>query len=372
MRKRIVLDATPFIFNFGGVGRVTQTLFNAMAELESDFEFQLYARCFKGRSPPLPSGAEALKHLRLPKSAEPFMAKVGLIEALARGDLYHATDHYLPLKHPEKAVVTIHDLLFMTRPEAGWGIHGHQLKVVPPFAKRCRCIITCSNYTRKDIVEQLQVDPETIHVIPWGIDQTEFQPAADPEDLRETLRRQLGIDFPYFLSVGCNAGRKNTPRLLEAYAAMVGDSPTHHLVLVWNPPDEIREKYAKPPFDQFIHFTGKVSDERLVQLYQGAAVTAYPSDYEGFGLPVLESFACGVPVITSDRSSLPEVGGDAALYINPDDCDSIRAALCRFENGEVDLAELREKGLAVCRKFTWEACAAQTLKVYELALEELS
>ncbi len=370
MPKCITLDATPFMFARGGVGRTTLTLFQTMQALRPEYRFRLYARRFKGGALDVPENVDCFRRFRLPKSSEPLLAKLGLVERFVNADLYHATDHYMPLKHPERAVVTIHDLLFMTRPEAGWGIHEYQLKVVPPFAKKCRRIITCSNYTKKDIVEQLQIDPELIHVVSWGIDQRVFHPPEDRDALQEILRKDLGIDFPYFLSVGCNCGRKNTPRLLEAYAEMVADSPDNHLVLVWDPPAEIRRKYAQEPYSRFIHFTGMVTDELLVNLYQGATATVYPSDYEGFGLPVLESFACGVPVITSDRSSLPEVGGDAAIYINPDDVDSIKNAMCDIENHDVDLHFLRERGLEICGRFTWEACAAQTLSVYERALED--
>jgi len=369
MNKTITLDATPFIFSFGGVGRTTLTLFNSMVKLNSEFDFKLYARCLKGKTMETPIGAKKLMRMRLPKKAEPLIARLGLIEAMVKGDLYHATDHYLPLRDPERSVATIHDLLFMVRPEKGWGIHDYQRKYVPPFAKQCRQIITCSEYTKKDIVNQLQIDPSHIHVIPWGIDREAFTPPEDMGKLREQNYRELGIEFPYFLSVGCNMDRKNTPKLLEGYARMIQDGPTNHLVLVWSPPQEILDKYSKPPYSDFIHFTGRVSEEQLVQLYQGATATAYPSDYEGFGLPVLESLSCGTPIITSDRSSLPEVGGDAAIYVNPDDISSIQTALIQFEDGLVDRARVQQKGFAQCDVFSWESCARKTLDVYRRALE---
>jgi len=258
----------------------------------------------------------------------------------------------------------------MVRPEKGWDIHDYQRKYVPPFAKRCRQIITCSEYTKKDIVEQLQIDPTNIHVIPWGIDRDTFKPPVDRQLLIDQNAKELGINYPYFLAVGCNMDRKNTPKLLEAYAKMVKESPINHLVLVWDPPAEIKAEYCKPPYSDFIHFTGRVSEEQLVRLYQGATATAYPSDYEGFGLPVLESLSCGTPIITSNRSSLPEVGGDAAVYVNPDDPESIRTALTEFENDLVDRTRVQQKGFAQCDIFSWEACAQKTLDVYRLALEQ--
>ena len=369
MKKTITLDATPFIFNFGGVGRATQTLFETMLGCDSEFEFNLYARCLKGKSIDCPSDVKRMRRLRLPKKAEPLIARLGLIERLVSADLYHATDHYLPLNKPEKSVVTIHDLLFMVRPEAGWGIHDHQRKVVPPFAKQCRQIITCSEYTKKDIVNELHVSPELIHVIPWGIDRDTFKPVRDQQQLIDYQTKELGITYPYFLAVGCNMDRKNTPKLLAAYEQIIKDSPNNHLVLVWDPPAPIREKYSRPPYSDYIHFTGRVSEEALVALYQGATSTVYPSDYEGFGLPVLESLACGSPIITSDRSSLPEVGGDVAIYVNPDDVSSIRDAMLEFENGNFDRLSLQQRGYEQCDKFSWEQCAQKTLDVYRLALE---
>ena len=118
MKKTITLDATPFMYSHGGVGRTTLTLFEYMQTQNPELQLQLYARRFKGGTLDTPVKCNRITRLRLPKKAEPIMAKIGLIEAMCRADLYHATDHYMPLKHPEKAVVTLHDLLFMVRPEA--------------------------------------------------------------------------------------------------------------------------------------------------------------------------------------------------------------------------------------------------------------
>jgi glycosyltransferase involved in cell wall biosynthesis len=297
------------------------------------------------------------------------MARLGLVERLAPGDLYHATDHYLPLRDPARAVVTVHDLVFLLRPEPGWGIHRHMARIVPPFLKACRHIIAISEYTKRDLVEHLAIPEEKVTVIPWAVDREFFTPDAPASpDYPTCLQERLPERPPYLLAVGCNMGRKNTPRLLEAYAELAHGGARHHLVLAWTPPESLRARYQENELAERIHFIGKVSEIDLRDLYRHAAAAVYPSLYEGFGLPVLEAMSCGTPVITSPVTSLPEVGGEAVCYVDPEDVASIRNALAAVEDGAQSITRLHEAGLAQAARFSWERCAQQTLAVYESCL----
>ncbi|MDF7823987.1 glycosyltransferase family 1 protein [Pontiellaceae bacterium B12227] len=357
--KTVVLDGTPFLFPGAGVGRVTQTLVETMAQqLPGNLSLRLYARCLRGktlRCPGLP-----MTRLRLPKSLEPAMAKVQLIERLVPGDLYHATDHYLPMNHPHNAVVTIHDLLFMIRPNPNFSIHAIQRRLVPPFVKACRHVIVISEQTKKDVMKHLLVPEEQITVIPWAVDETFFT----PPEITGFMPGFLPVSEPYFLAVGCNTERKNTPRLLEAYCRSGARSP---LVLAWNPPNDIREKYAS---NKSIHFIGRVTEEQLRDLYRSALALVYPSLYEGFGLPALEAMACGCPVITSNTTSLPEVGGDAVLYIDPENTDSIAHEMKALEESAELQDALQKKGYEQVKRFSWKKTAQATMNVYSQCLEE--
>jgi len=178
----------------------------------------------------------------------------------------------------------------------------------------------------------------------------------------------LGFDRPFFLAVSCSAGRKNTPFLLDAYARLRRNNPDNDLVLVWDPPAGIRERYCPGGISDRIHFIGRQSDEMLADLYRCATALVFPSLYEGFGLPVLEAMSCGCPVISSATSSMPEAGGKAAVYIDPRDDTSLVKALEAFENGDAETRELTGRGLTQAARFSWERCGRETLQVYERCL----
>ncbi|HLX65318.1 MAG TPA: glycosyltransferase family 1 protein [Planctomycetota bacterium] len=369
MPKRIAIDATPLLFPGAGVWRVTRALLETMLRLESPYEFQLFARRLRGRIAEFEVAGHAIKRFRLPRGAADLLRGLGLTEWRAGAELYHATDHYLALQRGTPAVATIHDLIFMIAPEPHFKKdHDYFAARVPAFARLCRRIIAISEHTRRDIVERLGIAPEKIDVIPWAVDRLAFSPSHDERALRARLRDKHGIADPYFLAVSCSAGRKNTPRLLEAYAQLAARNPKHHLVVRWNSPAEIKARFQQRSLARLIHFIGPVDDAGLADLYRGATALAFPSLYEGFGLPVLEAMSCGTPAITSHNSSLDEVAGDAALYVDPKSTDSILSALEDFENDAPRTRGLREKGLKQADTFSWERTARMTLDVYAKAL----
>jgi glycosyltransferase involved in cell wall biosynthesis len=368
LKKRIVIDATPLLYTENGIGRVTRSLITELRNIDSSFDIHIFGRRLQGQRldryfPDLPT-----THLRLPRSTEKAIRSCRLIELLCRGDLYHATDFYLPLANPAKCIATIHDIIFLNQPEKMVD-HQRLKEWVPEFARKCRRLIAVSEFSKQDIIRVLDIAPEKIDVVYWGVDSKTFFPEPDSKDIRALTTSLTGTNNPFFLAVSCSPGRKNTPLLLEAFSEFLRNKPSHDLVLVWTPPDEIRARVASGKNSERIHFTGRVNDQSLRYLYNRATAVLYPSLYEGFGLPVLEAMSCGTPVITSNNSSLPEVGGDAAIYVDPLDKTSIIHALEFFENRPHLAKELYDRCIGQAAKFTWERCARETLAVYRRCLE---
>ena len=271
-----------------------------------------------------------------------------------------------------KRVATIHDVIPYIYPETSTLLERVIYHYWLPIATRkLHAVVTDSHQSKIDIVRYLRVNADRTTVVPLGVD-ARYQP-LDPVEVRFSLERR-GIAFPYILyvsPVGPRSQRKNLPRLLEAYARL-RERPGHwRLVIVgsvrkdYRPVFEVVERMKLEPD---VHFTGFVADEDLPTLYNGASLFVLPSLYEGFGLPVLEAMACGVPVVTSNISSLPEVAGDAALLVDPYSVTAIADAMQKVLSDPSLAAELRERGLARARMFSWEETARKTIAVYERVL----
>lgn len=177
--------------------------------------------------------------------------------------------------------------------------------------------------------------------------------------------KYCGIN-PYFIGVSCSGGRKNTIAIVRAYAEFCKQNPDHHLLLVWaNPTEEVLEVIEKNRLQGRVHFASNVPNEELGDLYAGATASFFPSLYEGFGLPILESMACGVPVVTCNNSSLAEVGSNVAIYVEPDDIRGMAEIMGSFENGYPNKQDIIERGLEHSHQYTWEKCANATLELYK-------
>ena len=276
-------------------------------------------------------------------------------------DLIHVPgnfDHIYKSK-PEHCVVTMHDAMFYTCP----GVNAQFMREnYTPFAQKCRAVITCSEYSKRDIAEYMDVKEENIFVCPWGYDSEMFHP-------REKTSNRFTGEAPFFLSVSCGTLRKNTISLIRAYMAFAVNNPDHHLILVWgSAPEEYKEMVAKAGLKDKVHFAGGVDNTELSQLYSSATATFFPSKYEGFGLPILESMVSGTPVVTCRNSSLPEVGGEAALYVEPEDIEAMSHLMEEFENGNIPIAQLKEKCLKQASLFSWTDCVNKTIDVYKRCL----
>jgi glycosyltransferase involved in cell wall biosynthesis len=281
-------------------------------------------------------------------------------------DVYHATNYFLPPTQRAKTVLTIYDLSFLAVP----GLCSP--KIVRPFSRNVArfvlmadAILTCSEFSKRELAERLDVDPNRVTVTYGAVDES-LRP-MDRELAREHLKTQYGISGPFVLFTGTLEPRKNVPGILRAFKLVAEHFP-HSLVLVgqtgWNA-SEIDAALRETALGGRVHRIGYVpSHQELAAFYSAADVFVFPSFYEGFGLPVLEALTCGCPVVTSRKASLPEVGGGAVLYADPDDPGQIAGAIQRFLEDDALRALCIESGKAQARRFSWDACARQTLGVY--------
>ncbi len=318
-------------------------------------------------------------------------ASVALMGLALRGGLsgaqvFHASDQFLHAPPGAAAVLTIHDLTTRLHPEwhaeANTAMHAAKER----FAReRAQLVIVDSRATQRDVVEHLGVPPERTAVVPLAADER-FRPHA-PGEAAPTLERYGLRPGGYILSTGTLEPRKNYERLIEAFAQVIGRGPqlegigdapqpaAHGLLLAiaggrgWKD-DAILDAPARRGVEGRVRFLGRVPDDDLPALVAGAALFVYPSLYEGFGLPPLEALACGVPVVASCTSSLPEVVGDAGLLCDPHDPADIARQMAAVLDNPALAAQLREAGPRRAAQFSWRRTARETLAAYERAAAE--
>jgi glycosyltransferase involved in cell wall biosynthesis len=376
LRMRIGIDAHAIGAQQGGNETYITNLIKSLAEIDGDNLYTIYLADAGAAAQWRESFTSRYKNfsLRLLPPPTPLVrVPVYLTYELFRRpvDVLHV-QYTAPPFCRVPVVVTIHDLAFERMPETFTRRGSFQLKLtVRRTAKKAARVATVSEYSRQDLLDIYKLPPEKVVVTYNGVESS-FTPRPSVPNEAEEVRRRFGVSRDFLLAVGSLQPRKNLVRLVRAYARLRSERQDFkdQLVIVGRKlwlASEIFDEVKRHRWADDVILTGYVADEDLPALYRAARAFVYPSLFEGFGLPPLEAMACGTPVVTSDVSSLPEITGDAALLIDPNDEGALANALIEVVNNDRLRAELREKGIAQAEKFTWRDAAEKTLRLYREA-----
>ena len=369
---RIAIDAIPLLGRLTGVGHYIRELVHQFGKLSPSYEYVYYYGYFSKR---VLIGGKQIHGIK------DFLSKVPLVGTGLRGfrgtvakyhpaefDLYFEPN-FIPLEIKAKTIVTtVHDFSFQLFPEA------HPKDRVHYFARnflknvrRSTRIITDCAYTKNEAVDLLRIPADMITPIHLGIDHNVFK--IYPRSTLESCARELGLPEKFILFVGTREPRKNLDRLVQAYAQLAESIQREfNLLLVGSRGWGDSDSRARQKLGNRIMVLDYVETYKLAQIYNLASVFVYPSFYEGFGLPLLEAMACGCPVVASRAASLPEVGGDAACYVDPKDIQGIAEGMDRVLQDEELRRSLIQKGMERAKLFNWEKTAKETLKVFDEVL----
>ena len=357
-----------------GPSRYTTKLVEALLAQPSDHDFTLFLNEQARALPFEPGRPVRVLRTRAPTSRTSIRVLWEHLLApwhigAARLEVVHSMLNVVPLAALTRHVVTVHDLSFMRTPGAHPTHRRWYLTAATWLsARRARAVLADSHATKDDVVELLGADPDRVHVVYPGREAV-FHPRADADV--QAFRRANKLDRPFVLFVGTLEPRKNVDVLVRAFGTAARDGFAGDLVLAggsgWAT-EAIDAALAESPVRDRIRRIGYVKQEDLPYWYCAADVVVYPSSYEGFGIPVLEAMASGTPVITSNRSSLPEVAGDAALTVDPRDIPQLAAAMTAVLASPERRAGMRERGLAQAQRFDWTVAAERCLNVYQRAL----
>jgi glycosyltransferase involved in cell wall biosynthesis len=370
----IAIDYTPAVEQGAGIGRYVRELVAALSSQDKKTDYRLFiagnhvlpevpGRNFSWVSSRLsPEWHARLWHrARLSVPVERWTGPI---------KLYHATDFTLPPVHEEtRTLLTVHDLSFIRAPESAEpGLRRYLESVVPRSIRRADHILADSESTRRDIIDLYGTAESKITVLYCGVEDR-FYPVNDPPVLAR-VREKYGIgNRPYILSVGTVQPRKNYARLVEAFNRL--NRPNLLLVIAGGKgwlEDPLYERIEQLNMSDRVHFTGFIDDADLPALYSGALLMAYPSLYEGFGLPPLEAMACGTPIVSSNTSSLPEVIGDAGIMVDPLDIAAMTEQIKRVLDNSELRHTLKTRGQLRVQRFNWQTAATQLRGQYEALL----
>lgn len=382
-RHSIVTNTLPLLSDFTGIGKYIYEISSRMQDLTGDLDFTYYYGFFR-KNLFMPGADSISSEAGTARFLKKLLTKSQTVKQIARNailflsqfssqrwDLYWEPN-VVPIKYMKSwhLVTTVHDFSFHLHPE--W----HPRERREYFQKyfwnnimKADRIITGSHFTKKEIGAFLGFDPEKVHVIHHGVDHTIFK-IYEPAALTAFIE-QKQLPHKFILFVGSIEPRKNLSNLLQAYASL---SPVikdeYKFVLAgfsgWNNAEVMKILQEEK---KNVRYLGYLAERELAYLYNLATVFVYPSLYEGFGLPPLEAMACGTPVIVSNVASMPEVCGDAAYYIDPQNVDDIAHGICAVVTDDNLRRDLTQKGLSRSKSFSWDKAAREHLMIFKEVLK---
>ena len=368
---RIGIDATALPPQPVGAGNYIIQLIRALASLKVNDEFVIFAQQRGHALISLPENDSfewIILEDRNPGSR--LIWEQTLYPQLIRKsgvDLLHSMHYTRPVKLPCASVVTFHDMTFFLYPE----LHTRAKRLFFPLAIRASArqadaLTAVSESTRQDAIRVLGISPEKITATQLGVDPT-FRPIKDAA-IKRKIAEKYDLPERFILYVGLLEPRKNLPMLIRAYKRLIDGGENFKLVLVgrygWMY-EELLRQINNLDLEEMVHFTGYVSQEDLPLVYNLSSLFVYPTLYEGFGLPALEAMACGVPVITTDVSSLPEIVGEAGILVPVNNVEALYGAMIAVLGDEDLRRKMINKGIQRAAKFTWEQTAILTFQVYQ-------
>jgi glycosyltransferase involved in cell wall biosynthesis len=369
---RIGFDVTPLVSRGSGVARYTIELLRALRDSSTDLELTLLSnRAIADEE--TSAELEGLARIDTPdfRSRQIWMQAV-LPRALTHDhvDVCHFTNFDAPLVRSVPAVVTLHDMSLLIAPH----LHpARRVLMLTPLmrlaAGRAEAVVCPTRSARRDAITHLHLDPERVHVLSGSV--APIFRTLDDAASRQAVCHRYGLQPGFVLFVGTIEPRKNLVRLARAYSRLRRSGFDGQLVICggwgWKSAD-LRPRIERMGISNSVVFTGYVPDEDVVALLNAAGAFVYPSLYEGFGLPIVEAFASGVPVVTSDRGAMAEVAGDAALLVDPTSTEQLTDALRRALTDSAERARLRAAGLARASEFNRARTAREAIATYRAVL----
>ena len=370
---KIGIDVRPLSIydSKAGLYQYTYNLVSSLLSIDSHNEYTLLSGYYRGRGFRGDRRIKSKFVRRFPGRLTNFILErcnVPIEFMMGNLNIFHGPCFFIPNHFRCKSIVTIHDMMtfkypeFLEREETVYYTNRINISV-----KRADAIITVSNFTKNEIMELLNISEERIRVIYNGIAPT-FRPIKEKEAI-EQIKAKYGISGPYLLFVGNIERKKNIEKLIYACTELRNSSMYKYPLLVVGK----KSWYFKTVWEvvQQLHaedcsiFTDVAADDDLPYLYSGAELFILPSLFEGFGIPIIEAMACGIPVVASNRTSIPEIAGDAAILVDPLNADEMAGAMYNVLSNTMLKRQLVEKGIKRAKEFSWEKAARETLKLYQ-------
>lgn len=370
---RIGIDARMYSSQYTGIGRYTYELIQEISRMDTKNEYIIFLNPTQHKEFISPSSRVKKVSVAAPHYSLAEQTTFADILFKHNIDLMHFTHFNAPYFYRKSFVVTIHDLtlsFYKGNKRTSFIQRAAYNIVIKNVISRAQHIIAVSEHTKEDIRRLFFIPKEKITVIYEGIG-NEFRKIDNLQRLDQT-KKMYGLDKPFLLYTGVWRNHKNITSLIEAFSILLKQQNRNILLVITGKEDpfypEVKELPKKLGIEQSVRLVGFVPEEQLIDLYNLATVFVFPSLYEGFGLPILESMACGTPVAASNASSIPEIGGDACLYFNPHDVSDIANKIATILDNTDIRTTLIEKGNLCVKPFSWQKMAQSTLSVYQSVL----